>query len=317
LTVLSLSFATLNFIPKRIFIAFSGGLDSRVLFDLCYHDALIKKNNIELILVNVHHHTHPSEDSLSAFAVDIGKAYNTKVQILHVEPACPAGASLEAFMRTERYRLFDSLLIPGDILATGHHLNDQAETLLLNLLRGAGLQGLCAMPSLRPQGRAHLWRPLLAYSKEALLSYAQEHALVWQEDPGNQNLNFDRVFLREKIIPLLEQRWPKAGEVLFRTAHNMRNAQEILSHYLQHDLVSLHNDEGALNLAALKKFAPAQGLLLLKTYLDQHNYRLSQAQLKQIYQDFVCTDNDAAPLFEYQGGKLIRRKGFLYFSFFG
>lgn len=308
---LKLNFAALNFIPKRVLIGFSGGLDSRVLFDLLYHDPFVKAEAIQLVLVNVNHHTDPREDVLSQFAAEVAQDYKIPVHLLHVKRECPKGESIEAFMRQERYQLFDGLLQAQDVLVTAHHLDDQAETFLLNLMRGAGMKGLRGMAQIKPQGLGYLWRPLLAYSKQELLAYAEEKNLTWREDPTNQDLNLDRVFLRQELIPVLLARWPKAQELLVRAANNIRSAQEVLENYLHADIAALVNDANALDLKKLKTFSKAQGLLLLKTYLDQFNYRLGQAQLQQIYQDFVLTNNDAEPLFEYQGVRLVRRKHYL------
>lgn len=308
-----LNFTELPFIPQRIFIGFSGGLDSRVVFDLLYHDAFVKAHALQLILVNINHHTHPAEEGLSKFAATIAEDFNVSAHLLHVKTECPKGASIEAFMREERYALFNSLLTPQDVLVTGHHLDDQAETFLLNLMRGAGMQGLRGMASVRKQGRGYLWRPLLGYSKKELLAYAKAQGLTWMDDPTNKDLSLDRVFLRKEVLPLLNQRWPGASELLVRAANNIKNSQDILDDYLRRDLQVLVVD-GALDLKKLKKFSESQGLLLLKTYLDQLNYRLGLAQLMQIYRDFVLTDNDAQPLFEYQGVKLTRYKNFLYLN---
>lgn len=308
---MKLFFSELPLLPKRIFIGFSGGLDSRVLFDLLLHDPVVLAHQIELILVNVNHHTDITETPLSTLAAEIATFYKVQVHLLHVTSECPKGASLEAFMREERYRLFDSLLVEGDVLVTGHHLDDQAETFLLNLMRGSGLQGLSAMAAVRSQGLGYLWRPLLHYSKQALRAYAEDQSLQWLEDPTNKDLTLDRIFLRTDILPKLTGRWPKAKEILARTAANVRHSQGVLDQYLKEHLQVLVVD-GALNLKPLKLLPEAQGILLLKAYLDQFNYRLATAQLQQIYQDFVLTDNDAAPLFEYRGVKLTRVKHFLH-----
>jgi tRNA(Ile)-lysidine synthase len=308
---MKLFFNELSVLPKRIFIGFSGGIDSRVLFDVLLHDPVVLAHKIELILVNVNHHTDITETPLSILAAKIAEDYKVQVHLLHVTAQCPKGASLEAFMREERYRLFNALLLEGDVLVTGHHLDDQAETFLLNLMRGSGLQGLSAMAPVRLQGLGCLWRPLLHYTKQELRAYAIAKSLQWLEDPTNKDIMLDRIFLRTEILPKLTERWPKAKEVLARTASHVRHSQEVLDGYLQVHLKNLVV-EGALNLKALKLLPEAQGILLLKAYLDRFDYRLGSAQLQQIYQDFVLTDNDAAPLFQYRGATLTRVKHFLH-----
>lgn len=309
-----LSFSDLSFIPKRIFVGFSSGLDSRVLFDLLYHDAFVKEHGVELILVHVNHHAQALADRLSEFAQQVAKSYQVPFRLLDVQAQCPPGESLEAFLREERYHLFDSLLEEKDVLALAHHADDQAETFLLNLMRGSGLQGLSAMAAMRQQGRGLLWRPLLTYLRKDLEVYAREKNLEWIEDPMNQDLQFDRVFLRREILPQLNSRWLRATELLCRASNHIRSAQEVLGFYLHRDLQSLVGADDSLDLKKLKAYPQTQGLLLLKTYLDDKNYRLSTVQLQQIYRDFVLSDSDAHPLFEYQGVKLQRIKWRLYFS---
>lgn len=311
---LNLNFSDLPLIPRRIFIGFSGGLDSRVLFDLLYQDAFVKQHQVELILVHVNHHAQVAADALQDFAQKIALQYHTRIEVLHVVQECPKGESLEAFLREARYQLFDHLLVAQDVLVLAHQGDDQAETFLINLMRGAGLQGLSAMSAVRQQGEGILWRPLLSYLRKDLEAYARAQKLEWVDDPMNKDPAFDRVFLRREVLPLLNSRWQRGTPLLCRAADHVRSAQEILQTYLHADLQALCCEDGALDLKKLKAYPEAQALLLLKSYLDHLNYRLSTVQLKQIYRDFVLSDSDAHPVFEYRGVVLRRVKWRLYFE---
>ena len=310
--VLQLDFSALAFRPKRIFIGFSGGLDSRVLLHQFFIAPEREQQQIELILLNVKHHTDPAEAELSAFAGEVAAEYQLKIEYLEVNCTQMSGESIEAFMRRERYALFDSMLCEQDVLVLGHHQDDQAETFLLNLLRGAGLKGLRAMPALKQQGKGYLWRPLLAYTREELRAYAEIHALKWCEDPSNQNLALDRVYLRQQVLPKLQARWPKAAELISRGAAHVRTSYRILEDYLGTALKPMLHQDKSLNLRLLKNYAANHALMLLKCYLDTFNYHLSQVQLQQIYQDFVLSAPEAMPLFHYRALELRRFKMQLY-----
>jgi len=311
--MLELAYSDLPLIPKRLLLGLSGGLDSTVLLHVLANSTWLKQYEIELMLVHVNHHLHPFEDEAQAFVLKLAHNYGVAIQCLELRDRCPPGASLEAFMRKERYRLFNTLLTDTDVLVLAHHQDDQAETFLLRLLRGAGLPGLSGMPKLRCEGKGLLWRPLLSYSKEELRAYAKAHALVWCEDPDNQNLAFDRVYLRQELMPHLKAHWSKVSKVIARAAANIRSSAEVLDGYLNLELNTLVDKEARLDLVKLYNYPKPQALLLLKTYLELRDYPLSEAQLLRIYQDFVLSPRTAAPLFQYQGRELRRYQGQLYF----
>jgi tRNA(Ile)-lysidine synthase len=135
---------------------------------------------------------------------------------------------LEAEARHLRYESMSALLNSGDCLLTAHHADDQAETLLLNLMRGSGVDGLTAMPESRALGQGFLQRPLLQFKNSALRAYLQDNHIDWSEDPSNQHLNHDRNFVRHEVIPLLEKRWPKVNQRLLLTQQAMTDARQLL-----------------------------------------------------------------------------------------
>ena len=143
------------------------------------------------------------------------------IPLLHRPVAVPAGASLEAQARAVRYAVFEDALRPGEVLFLAHHLDDQVETFMLRLLRGAGLEGLSAMPLSRPLGAGTLVRPLLAYSRAELEGYASDQALTWVDDPSNCDSRHDRNFLRLEVLPLLAGRWPGYRATVARAADHL------------------------------------------------------------------------------------------------
>ncbi|MEO5342055.1 MAG: tRNA lysidine(34) synthetase TilS [Gammaproteobacteria bacterium SHHR-1] len=155
---------------------------------------------------------------------------------LRLELPAQSAEGLEASARQARYAALQGQMRPGDLLFTGHHQDDQAETLLLQLLRGSGLPGLAAMPWLRPFGPGWLARPLLDLPRQALLDALRQRGLGWLEDPSNASPDFDRNYLRHHIMPLLNQRWPAAARCLSRSARHCAEAQDLLDKQAQVEL---------------------------------------------------------------------------------
>jgi tRNA(Ile)-lysidine synthase len=172
-----------------------------------------------------------------------------------VRRARGSGVSIEAAARDARYRAFAEALAGGECLLTAHHELDQAETVLLQLLRGAGLKGLSAMPLCRPFGRGWHVRPLLDVSHGDLLAYAEQQGVPAVADPMNHDMRFDRAYLRERVWPLLEARWPGAETALARTARHVADAQVLLDEAAA-GLVQRLRDGNALSVAGLRSLAP-------------------------------------------------------------
>jgi len=141
----------------------------------------------------------------------------------------PAAGSVEQAAREARYRAFSGQLQPGAVLFLGHHLDDQVETFFLRLLRGAGVEGLAAMPRRRTLGEGELVRPLLAFSRRQLEDYAARHRLPYVEDPSNRDTGMDRNFLRRAVLPLLAERWPAYRQSVARASAHLASAARALA----------------------------------------------------------------------------------------
>lgn len=214
-------------------IAFSGGLDSTVLLHL-----LASLANTEtlppLSAVHVHHGLQAAADAWPAHCQSICDNLGVPLSVKRVQ--VQLGASLERAAREARYRAFAEVTGAGEVVLTGQHRDDQAETLLFRLLRGAGVRGLAAMPAQRPLAGGYLVRPLLDVSREALEFYAHEHQLKWIEDPSNADSRFSRNYLRHRVLPALTERWPQAVTGLARTAEHLGEAQGLLDELALLDL---------------------------------------------------------------------------------
>jgi tRNA(Ile)-lysidine synthase len=294
------------------YIAFSGGLDSTVLLHLlanhaCNHQAP------PLRALHIHHGLQSAADAWPAHCQSICNQLGIELQVIHVQVT--PGASLEQAARDARYAAFSRILGPGDILFTGQHRDDQAETLLLRLLRGAGLRGLTAMPSQRPLGQGTLVRPLLDVSRQRLQDYAQAHSLNWVEDPSNSDTAFARNYLRGEVLPLLQQRWPQSSQNLARSAEHLGEALGLLDELAQSDLALA--GEGAssawagldsLDLARLGELSPARQRNALQFWLSRRT-RLPDTRHWAGWADLRDAAGDAQPIWRLADGQLVRSHG--------
>ncbi len=269
---------------QRCWLAVSGGLDSMVLMHIA---APLLGPQVVHINHQLSPHANSWADQVKASATALGLSCIT--QQVNVEPK---GQGLEQAARQARYAVFEACLETDDCLLLAHHQNDQAETLLLRLLRGAGLAGLGAMATLRPLGRGHLLRPFLHISRAELLAYAQAKHIAWVEDESNASRLFDRNYLRHSIFPSLTQRWPKTSEKLANTAGLLREDYRLLETFLLADLALLEPRAErwgqSIALPTLLTKTPHHRHSLLRTWLNQQQFAVpSQAHLQQI--DQLCS----------------------------
>jgi len=207
-------------------VAYSGGLDSHVLLHALA--AVREQLPAPLVAVHVNHNLQSAAADWDAHCRAVCADLNIEYRSLSVDARHANGESPEAAARAARYRAITELLPAGQVLLTAHHQDDQAETLLLQLLRGAGPKGLAAMPESSALGQGRLLRPLLAVSRAELQAYAEQQELRWIEDPSNAQLDYDRNYLRHNILPLLQQRWPATSAVLARGARHQADAAQLL-----------------------------------------------------------------------------------------
>ncbi|RCL28297.1 tRNA lysidine(34) synthetase TilS [Pseudomonas sp. AFG_SD02_1510_Pfu_092] len=294
------------------YIAFSGGLDSTVLLHLLadyarHHPAP------PLRAIHIHHGLQSAADAWPAHCQTVCERLRIDLQVVHVQVR-PC-ASLEQAARDVRYAAFSQVLGPGDILFTGQHRDDQAETLLLRLLRGAGLRGLAAMPAQRALGQGSLVRPLLGCSRQQLQDYAQAQRLSWIEDPSNADTQFARNYLRGEVFPQLQLRWPQAGQNLARAAEHLGEALGLLDELARGDLAQAQ--EGApvawpgldsLDLATLTALLPARQRNALQYWLSRRT-RLPDTRHWAGWADLCNAAADARPVWRHADGQLLRSQG--------
>lgn len=215
---------------KRWLVGYSGGLDSSVLL----HQLAAIERRPPLHAVHVNHQLSSYADSWQTHTQRVCDQLQVPLTVIKVAAPENRGRGLEDAARAARYQAFESVLEHGDVLMLAHHLDDQAETMLLRLLRGAGVRGLAGMPRHRVIGQAELLRPLLDNSKAELQAYAQTHQLKYVTDGSNDDLTLDRNYLRSSVMPLLESRWPgftrnwtHSADVLAATSDSLDDLAEI------------------------------------------------------------------------------------------
>jgi tRNA(Ile)-lysidine synthase len=214
------------------------------------------------------------------------------------------GASPEAAARATRYAALQGALRPGEWLLLAQHQEDQAETLLLQLLRGAGVAGLAAMPA-----RAGvLLRPLLDVPRAQLLAYLRRRAIAWTDDPSNTDERYDRNYLRLRVLPLLRARWPASGVTLGRTAALAAEAQVLLSEAADVQLGPAR-DGPALRVTVLRRLGAPQRRNALRRWLDVQGIAMpDQRRLQEISGPLLRARHDAQPRVRWSGGE-VRRHG--------
>lgn len=218
---------------SKYVIAYSGGLDSHVLL-YCF-----KQINAAVRAVHVHHGLQTVADDWVVHCQQTCGQLDIPLEVLYVDARQTPGTSPEESARNARYTALHENLAQGECLVTAQHLDDQAETLLLQLFRTAGSAGLSAMPAYREFGDHVHIRPLLAFSRKEIESFAYKNNLHWVEDPSNENISFDRNYIRHEVFPVLEKRWPEVSTQLSKVAALQSSNLQVLEDMAAIDLANV------------------------------------------------------------------------------
>ncbi|QSA95539.1 tRNA lysidine(34) synthetase TilS [Methylococcus sp. EFPC2] len=300
--------------PRRYLIAYSGGLDSHVLLHLYSRLRATWAEPPGCQVLHVHHGLQDEADAWVEHCARVCRELSLPFQSLYVDARARQGDSPEEAARDARYRALQDRVEDGDVLLIAQHQDDQAETLLLQLLRGAGLAGLAAMPKCAPFGSGYLLRPLLDWPRTALQEYAEGQQLRWIEDPSNADASYDRNFLRLSVIPLLKARWPAASKTLSRSAGHCAEALHRLEH-LARDLylVVLNEDKVTLSVSRLLQLEQADRRWVLRQWLRERGYRLpAAAALERLAGEMLLAREDKMPVVAWPEGEVRRYRDALY-----
>lgn len=287
---------------RRVAVALSGGIDSVVLLDLLA--CAVPKHRLHLSALHVNHGISPNAASWERFCRELCRARKVPFKAFRVKVTKGPGISLEAAAREARLRVFANF--PADVLALAQHLDDQAETLLLQLLRGAGAKGLAAMPAVRPltfsdglsaSRLAHaapcILRPLLGVPRSIIEAYARSRKLRWVEDESNDDTALDRNYLRRRVLPLLAARFPGYRQTFFRTAGHLAEAAGLLEELAAADAVQSVSGN-VLHLAVLRGLSQARAKNLLRYFLSENGVAApSAARLEELLRQLVSATADS------------------------
>lgn len=235
-------------------------------------------------------------------------------RVIQIDARPPPGESPESWAREKRYQALRSCLHTNEMLLIAQHQDDQAETVLLQLLRGSGPRGLAAMPCCVRFGDGWLARPLLDFTRAELQDYALDQGLQWIEDESNQDIRYDRNYLRQRILPSLRQRWPQLSLTLARAAIWQQEAVEIMAEVAHRDLGSMASSvAGTLSIVALLQLSPARRRNALRQWLRDGGLTTpSTLQLQQLEQDVLLATWDARPCLTWPGTEIRRYRDALY-----
>lgn len=277
---------------QRFLLALSGGLDSCVLLHL-----LIQARQhlpFELQALHVHHGLSPHADAWAQFCLKQCADLEVRCTVTHVEVPKDSGLGIEHAARRLRYDALFNFQSDGkqaDFVVTAHHQDDQAETLLLQLFRGAGTKGLAAMAA--EDSARKLLRPLLAVPRQALSEYALAHDIQWCDDESNTDTRYERNYVRHEVLPVLEKRYPAVKSVLARSANHIAQAHDLLDELAAQDIGPLPDGQ-SLCLQNLSSLSVARAKNGLRWWLSQHQMAMPNAErLQEILKQLLEAKVDA------------------------
>ncbi|GIX34116.1 MAG: tRNA(Ile)-lysidine synthase [Lysobacterales bacterium] len=281
-------------------VAFSGGGDSTAL--LAALSRLPQARERQLRALHVDHGLAADSGLWAAHCETLARALGVGFQRLAAEVK-PSGSGIEAAARQARYRLLARSLAPGEWLLLAHHAEDQAETILLRLLRGASPRLLAGMPPLRPLGRGFLARPLLGLSRATLRAALAQYGLSGIEDPANQDPRFDRAYLRQAVLPAIAARFPRFAEHVAASGRMIGEAVACFST----DWLSDGEEDGSIRLSKLLAEPASRAALALELWLDRRGLRPPPGhRIAEFLRQLACAAPDRAPSLRGQGWRLRR-----------
>lgn len=293
----------------HIYIGLSGGVDSVVLLDLTYQFFIINKLDLsKLTVIYINHQLQPElNNQWQIFCQNLCDKYKLHYICEKISARPQAGESIENFARIHRYQLFFKHVRPEqDILLLAHHLDDQAETVLFRLLKGAGPKGLSGMANLYHYQNRVIYRPLLSVSKQDILNYAVENHLDYIQDPSNNLVDYDRNFLRKNIFPKLSKRFGAVNQAMVRSAKHYRQQQQALDYFIHQELIKIQTVHVSsyicLDFNLFILYPDYIQINLIRTWLEKHQYKApSEKKLIQILHQLCTAKQDKIP--EIKWGK--------------
>ena len=283
-------------------VAYSGGVDSHVLLHLCHAAGLPVR------AIHIHHGLQAEADHWDRHCAEVCSKLDIAYQCIHVDANPGPGESPEDAARKARYQALENELCSDEVLLTAHHQDDQAETLLLQLMRGAGPAGLASMPVIKSFGAGYHARPILGFSQKLLRQHAEEHKLIWVDDPSNADTGFDRNFMRKEVMPRLVENWPNTNEALSHAAALQQDTLEIIDAMAATDLAAVSTQQrNGLSISKLKQLSEARQYNVLRYWINASGYGKPRRNIMQeVIESVLPAAEDATPLV-FWGSTEIRR----------
>jgi len=296
---------------NRLVVAFSGGLDSTVLL-YCIHKMQLP---FPLVALHVNHQLSENASNWQHHCERFARGLDIEFESTSVE-VHKQGKGLEQAAREARLKVLQQFSQPGDLILTGHHQRDQAETFLHRLARGAGVKGLGGMPPIRALGQARIARPLLATSKEQILKYAECCNLQWIEDESNQDSQFDRNFLRIHVLPLLESRWSNFSEQVSKASGHLRETEALLDAYVDADIEVLDQRRERLgvsvDMSILLQWPRPRRNAVIRSWLNSLGYQSpSTVQIAEL-ENLLSASTESSPILNWKSCEIRRYRKRLY-----
>ncbi|UCC15613.1 MAG: tRNA lysidine(34) synthetase TilS [Gammaproteobacteria bacterium] len=289
-------------------VALSGGLDSSVALQ-----ALVESTSArEVRATYVDHGLHADAPLWREHCRELCKTLGVSFSGVEIEISRQPGDSPEAAARDARYACLARALQEGETLITGHHADDQLETVLLQLFRGSGPAGLAGMPTVAAFPPGHLLRPLLSWTRADLREWAERRRMRWLEDPSNRDAGFDRNYLRLEVIPHLRRRWPSVALSVSRSARHCGEARHLLESLADIDMGQPAAPD-CLEIGLLEPLPADRIRNLLRRWLDRRGLPMPDSRrLEAILRDVLKARRDAQPEVRWPGGAIRRFAGRLY-----
>lgn len=296
-----------QFITKYNFdnyvIAYSGGVDSQVLLH-----AFAKIVPEKVIAFHVNHGISDNAQSWQDFCAST--ADSLAVNFMFERFNLLGESNLEDKARKARYGAFERIMTERSVLVTGHHMDDQVETFMLNLMRGAGLDGLSSMPEVKRFGSGFHGRPFLSVVKDELTAYATAEGLNWVEDESNKDSTYDRNFIRNEVMPLLKTRWKTASTAICNSVEHIQNAKE----YIDSNVEMFDTQSDTISIQELQKVNDYEQVQIIRKWVASHiGQSASQNMLNVIFNEIIPARDDAKMKWEQKHYFITRYNGLLYF----
>jgi tRNA(Ile)-lysidine synthase len=287
-------------------VALSGGADSSALLLAC-----VRRWPGRVQALHVHHGLQVAADAFERHCVSLCARLGVPLQVRRVDARPANGASPEAAARRARYAALAALAREQNIedIALAHHADDQVETLLIALGRGAGLAGLAAMPALALRDGLRYHRPLLAVAGADIRAWLRVQGVEWIDDPSNDDTRFTRNRIRAQLLPAIQSVFPHFRATFARSAAHAAQAQQLLEQLAEQDLQVTGQPP---RIAALQTLARArQANILRHWFARQHGCRPSAAQLEELLDQIACCTTRGHRVRIKLGGGFVERKGVL------